>query len=69
MVNVPSGLPETPALPNAPAAVPTPAEFAASRVGGIAGTLGALFAPAAVLGLTWMGFKAIVTGKSPFQKN
>lgn len=64
-----NGLSENPALPNAPSAMPTPAEFAASSVMNIAGALAGPLAALAVLGITAVGAKMIITGKNPLRKN
>jgi hypothetical protein len=63
MINIPSASPESIALPGAP--MPSPAEFAANRVGQIGSFLGGIAAPLLQLGLMGLGIQMIVTGKKP----
>lgn len=57
MVNILPPISVAPALPSAPPAMRKTAEFAVSRMADIGNALGSIFVPAAVLGLTWVGFK------------
>lgn len=72
-----NGLPASPnalPLPNAMSGTPDLLQASGARVDGIAGALKAtsngllsLLGPVAVLGLTWLGLKAIVLGKNPLK--
>lgn len=65
MINTPPPSPESLALPNAPAPMPSPMDFAANRVGQIAGFLGGIAAPVLQLALMGMGMQMIIQGKKP----
>jgi hypothetical protein len=61
----PGPVPAIEAMKAAPTMGMAPAEFAASRVGGITSFLGSLIAPVATLALVGIGFKMVVTGEPP----
>lgn len=61
-------------LPNAASGTPQLLQASGARVDGIAGALKStgngllsLLGPVAMLGLTWLGLKAIVLGKNPLK--